>query len=207
MKRMFLAFAAFAMAATMATADTIPNRRVPAQQQQADIPYMPPAAKGWTGCGFGVGASLVNADADFGSPINVGANGYSGSGGVYCDKAWNRFVAGLFADYGRTWGDIETIAGNHVDTITLGGRAGFLVSDTVLAYALAAWKRTDIGSVDFDGIAVGGGLEFRIPGTPFFGGLEYQKTRYTNVMGSTVDINADEVMLRMRYKFSPDGRR
>ncbi len=171
---------------------------------QSDVPYMPPAATGWSGCGAGVHAGLVNADADFGSIVNMGANGQAAGVDIYCDRAFDRFVVGLFVDYSWAFGDIHTLG---VDTdLTVGGRAGFLLTQNILAYALAAWTRADAGSNHYDGIKVGGGLETKIPGAPFFLALEYTKATYANVGGSTVDVNADEVMLRFRYKFNMGAR-
>lgn len=174
-----------------------PKKAVP----QSDIPYMPPAATGWTGCGVSGHAGLVNADADFGAPINIGANGQTAGAGVYCDRAFDRFVIGAFADYNWVFGDLNTLGAENV--WTAGGRAGILVTQSILAYGLVAFKRVELaGSGHQNGYAVGGGLETKLPGAPFFVALEYQKHTYSNVGGSTVDINADEVMLRLRYKFS-----
>ncbi len=186
---------------TPAAAETAAKPRV----AQSDVPYMPPAASGWNGCGGDLHAGLVNADADFGSPVNVGVNGPKAGVGLYCDRAFDRFVIGLFVDYDWAFGDIKTVAGDTND-LTLGGRGGVLLTKDILAYMLVAWSRVDMSAGHINGVKVGGGFETRLPGSPFFVALEYQKATYSNVFGSAVDINADEVMLRLRYKFATGGR-
>ncbi len=161
-------------------------------------------ATGWSGCGVGIHAGIVNADADFGAPINIGSNGQLAGLGAYCDRAFDRFVIGLFGDFSWAFGDIHSKTIGADSDVTLGGRAGVLVTRDILAYALAAWTRVD-GQFKADhitGLKVGGGMEVKIPSSPFFLALEYQKATYSNVAGSSIDINADEVMLRLRYKFS-----
>ena len=177
-----------------AAADTIPGTR-PAPRAAA-------AGPSWTGCGVGVHVGRANADADFGAPINIGANGTMGGVSVLCDGNWDRFVLGLFAEYDRVWGDLHTLGVNS--DITLGGRAGVLITQAALAYAHVAWSRVDAGSglSNIDGIKIGAGIEVKIPDTPFSLDLRYTHAMYENVANSGIDVSADEARLGLNYRFT-----
>lgn len=113
------------------------------------------------------------------------------------DQQMGRFVFGLFGTYGLSTmngegsdlGNIKDFAMERGDDWSAGARAGILVNDSTLLYALAAYTQTDyefsgthIGEAfsqktTFDGITVGGGIEFAVSNSVFLG-LEGTHTFY-----------------------------
>lgn len=107
----------------------------------------------------------------------------------YDQQIGNRFLVGVFGSYGfsgmETSGNIlGDVAGFDIekgDEWSIGARAGILVNPRTLAYILAAYTATDyefsgfIGNssgsttVDFDGITVGGGVEFALTQNVYLG--------------------------------------
>ena len=157
-----------------------------------------PVTSGWTGCGLGLHVSRVNADVDLG-PINIGANGHTAGVSALCDVAFDRLVLGVFVDYDRMWGDLEAIVNSD---LTVGGRAGVLVTQAALFYAHAGWSRVDLaGGSDLDGYKVGIGVEVKIPSAPVSLDLRYTHGMYDNVMGSGLDASSDSVRLGLVYRF------
>ena len=160
-----------------------------------------PVASGYTGCGVGLHASRVNADADFGAPINIGANGFSAGVSALCDVAFDRLVLGAFIDYDRVWGDLHTIG---VDSLlSIGARGGVLVTQATLLYAHVGWNRADIsgGGSNIDGYFGGLGTEVRLQGTPVSLDLRWTHREFADVMGSSIDASTDEFRLGLVYKF------
>jgi opacity protein-like surface antigen len=169
--------------------------------EQSDVPYMPPAAKGWSGCGVGAHVGIANADTDT-APVNLGVNGYLGGAEVFCDANWGVFLIGAFASYDRFWGDLHTFAGVAAKSdITIGARVGVLASQSALLYTHAGWSWVDsLG--DGNGPKVGAGVEVKLPNAPFFLDLRYTHTMYGDAPVGFVPMNADEVRLGLKYKFS-----
>lgn len=112
------------------------------------------------------------------------------------DIARGRFLFGVFGSYGFNdmSGEGSAISGGKVSSFTLekgsewsvGARAGLIVAPRTLAYILAAYTQTEYdisgidaskpagkqsfsGGADFDGITVGGGVEFALTSNIFFG--------------------------------------
>ncbi len=181
----------------------------------SDVPYMPPAATGWTGCGVGVHAGRTNADTATdlgipGFPINIGANGTKAGGEVYCDANFGVFLVGAFVSYDWVWGDLHTLGVDN--DLTVGGRAGVLVSQSALVYGHAGWSQigasgpaAKAGADNADGIKVGAGIEVKVPNAPFFLDLRYTHVMYDSafkVGKMPIDVDADEIRLGLRYKFS-----
>jgi outer membrane immunogenic protein len=79
------------------------------------------------------------------------------------------------------------------DEWSIGARAGLLVNDRTLAYILAAYTQTEysFGDTDitFDGVTVGGGVEFALTQNVFLG-VEGTHTFYgEELLGDTNDGN------------------
>ncbi len=208
-RRAIMAFAAglaaaFAIIVALAPPAKAADKGGP-KAEVSDVPYMPPAAKGWSGCGVGMHIGRANADTDV-APVNQGVNGYTGGGELFCDAAFGVFVIGAFAEYDRIWGDLNTFAGIAAKSdITIGARVGVLASQSALLYTHAGWSWVDsLG--DSNGLKVGAGIEVKLPNAPFFLDLRYTHAMYDNVPIGFVPMNADEVRLGLKYKFSPNGR-
>ena len=190
----FLAFLYVFFLADKAKAESLKN----APPAQASI--IPAAVPGWTGCGVGLHGSRVNAEADFGAPINIGANGYSAGVSALCDLAFDRLVLGVFVDWDKVWGDLHTIGVNSI--LTVGGRAGVLVTQATLLYAHAGWNRVDLsGGSDINGYSLGLGSEVKLQGTPVALDMRWTHREFADVMGSGIDASSDEFRLGLTYKF------
>lgn len=130
----------------------------------------------------------------------VNSRGALGGGRLGFDWARGRLLFGAFAEY--NFSNMESnasIAGlgnfslEKQDEWAVGGRVGYIVAPRTMVYALAAYKQTeyDVKGLDnpvlgltnvssgatFDGVAVGGGIEFALMANVFLG-LEYQHTFY-----------------------------
>lgn len=152
------------------------------------------AEPNWTGCYVGghVGYSSATTEADLNTPlapVGVNFDGLGASGANFgalagCDLriAGSPFVVGAFADFTRQ--DLEheitltvgvpvaSVRYSIEDSYSIGGRLGYLVNPTTLAYALAAhtWAQTSpltvagasFGTSDLTGWTIGGGIETQI---------------------------------------------
>jgi outer membrane immunogenic protein len=156
--------------------------------------YAPEAA--WTGFYLGLGGGGGAANHDIKANIEglaaelngLGADGGFGTVEVGYDRQFGRFVAGVFFNYDFT--DINTSASissfsasYDLDGIwTAGGRLGYLVNQSTLAYVLAGYSEAHftvspsnryIGDQTYSGFTVGGGLETHLGGN-WFGKVEYR---------------------------------
>lgn len=162
----------------------------------------PANAASRTGCGVAVTGSLDSAVLE----DVLGANGYGVSGGVLCDRQWERIVLGVFANYGIGRFDW---AGNDIDTQgwQAGGRAG-VVLDTTLVYVLAAYEELNAEVVGFDvdltGPVLGGGVEVAL-WQGWSGRLEYQRAMLETEGFGSAEVNIDRVSAGLVWKFNgPD---
>lgn len=134
-------------------------------------------------------AVTVSGDSrEIASIDGVNSSGLVGDGRIGFDVARGRFLFGVFGSYG--FNQMETdasIAGLGSASIekgeewSAGARAGILVNPRTLAYILAAYTQTDYefgiaggGSsssreITFDGVTVGGGVEFAVTNNVFLG--------------------------------------
>lgn len=194
----------------------------------------------WTGCHIGahVGYSSTNTDAglnvDAGwlGAASVGADGLAASGvafggGVGCDYriTGSNFVLGAFGDFTRN--DLDHGLSANIDLFgikakanakysiedawTVGGRLGYLVTESVMVYGLAGYTKADTSPLsvsiagdingkasfktsDLDGWVVGGGVELNIADGWFVKG-EYRYTRYdgdnVTILPGVADLNLD----------------
>ena len=151
--------------------------------------------------------SAIDTNMLSGTTMNVanvsglGSNGSLIGLGVNCDWRLDSFVLGAFADY--QWHNGQDVTANLGPAaitfgfdrqMTLGGRAGFMVSESTLAYALLGWTKLSSSGVsgivtadvpDFTGVVYGGGIETAISKHIKLG-LEY---RHANLDGQTVSLS------------------
>ena len=172
----------------------------------------------------------------------LNSHGFIGGGRLGYDFARGRFLAGVFGEY--NFSGMETtanIAGvgafgiEKEDEWSIGARVGYIVAPRTLAYVLAAYTQTEYsvtgldnpiiagtfdkrsGGATFDGISVGGGIEFALTQNVFFG-LEYTHTFYgeeklidlystASNVGISVDddLDEDKVMGTLKIKFNGFG--
>jgi len=195
MKKLPLAFASLALLTASAFAADLP----PAPAYIPPPPPPPPIAN-FTGCNInvGYGYGLWNQDqfaetagrVPLTSNVASGGRGWLGRGGVGCDYQFGvnglgNFVVGAFADYDvmNVHGDFEAnstgLAGEEKQTGAwyAGGRAGYLVTPSLLTYVDGGYTQTRFGQFNlnttgtgvptnllqahtYNGWFLGGGLEY-----------------------------------------------
>lgn len=178
---------------------------------------------------FGVsspGISLPLANLD-----GWNSDGGIGGGRIGFDYARGRLLFGLFAEYNISSmeGEAALLPGlpggmtfglEKDDEWSVGGRLGYIVAPRTLAYVLAAYTQTDYNltgfnaatlvgfdvkdSATFDGVTVGGGIEFALTGNVFFG-LEYAHTFYGEE--TLLDISKKNGIDGPNNKFGRNGFR
>jgi opacity protein-like surface antigen len=186
--------------------------------------------------------AVAGDSRELGSIDGVNSHGFIGGGRIGFDYARGRLLFGAFADY--NFSGMETNAsvagiGNFdlrkEDEWTIGGRIGYIVAPRTLAYVLAGYTQTEysVGGLDnaviaplftsvrsgatFDGVTVGGGIEFALAANVFFG-LEYQHTFYgeeTLIDAYNADLNQgikviddldeDKIMATLKIKLNGLG--
>lgn len=150
---------------------------------------------------FGEGVNTIDGDSkESGSIDGINSHGGIGGGRVGFDWARGKILFGVFGEYNFT--NMKTdvsIAGvgnfglEKDDEWSVGGRIGYVVAPRTLLYVLAAYTQTEynvtgLGAIDFgdasvksgatfDGISVGGGIEFALTNNVFLG-MEYAHTFY-----------------------------
>ncbi|MGO9170484.1 MAG: outer membrane protein [Rhodomicrobium sp.] len=200
-----------------------------------DAPVYVPETS-WTGfyLGVGGGGGAVNHDlkATFGK-LSGELNGLGGDGGfgtveVGYDRQFGHFVAGVFFNYDFT--DINTSgsissgskglsASYDLDGLwSVGGRFGYLVNPSTLAYVLGAYSQAHfaispsnpyIGDQTYSGFSVGGGLETRLGGNWFvkaeyrFTALDTQTLFNKKSLNITDDADIHEGRVVLSYKLGP----
>jgi outer membrane immunogenic protein len=195
MKRLVLALTAVAAFAAPAFAADM------AARPYTKAPMMAAPITNWTGCwvGAGAGYGLTNNDSYLRDNITglttttrttQGARGYLGTVGAGCDYQFNNFVIGGFAD-----GDWTGIRGDHTgqspgavglsatgrQTLdyawNVGGRAGYLITPSLLTYFTAGYTQahfTGVNYVNLVGTPTGFGIASQNYGGYFIGaGDEY----------------------------------
>ena len=115
-----------------------------------------------------------------------GLNSSGITGGLqigYDQQIGNRFVVGVFGSYDlssmnttATVSDVTMTLIEKGDEWSIGARAGYLLHPRVMAYVLAAYTQADwefIGDqrkdITFDGLTIGGGLEYALSRNVFLG--------------------------------------
>lgn len=164
--------------------------------------------------GFGCQATIIGGmssiktdtgiDTNFGGPITANVANVNGLGsrgslvglGAGCDWQVDRFVLGAFGDY--VWHNGNEVSANVIlgaglgitmgfdQQWTIGGRGGFMVTDTTLAYLLLGYTKLSSSGIsgivtadvpDFTGVVLGGGIETTISKHIKLG-LEYRHTAF-----------------------------
>ena len=176
-----------------------------------------PAAPTWSGMYFGgsIGYGWNDSDNVYNDTDGVhSVVGEDADGGLVSlvwgyDCQWDRIVVGVFGDI--DWSDISR--GRDQDGMTIdrsyniGGRIGYLVRPTTLAFVTAGYSRAhfdndgwwDIndggviypgrGDANFDGYFIGGGLETMLGNGFFLRG----EVRYAKYDAETTNANSDGV--------------
>jgi opacity protein-like surface antigen len=193
----------------------------------------------WTNCDqvttLGGGYETVPGDSTEVSSLDgLNSTGIVGDIRLGYDQQVNRFVVGVFGTYGLSSMEAEGTNALFGDSFTLergddwsiGARAGLLVNDSTLLYILAAYTQTEYDlritsgaassskTTTFDGVTVGGGVEFALASNVFLG-IEGTHTFYgsetifdtydpaTNV-GTSVedDLGETKVMGTLKIKLN-----
>jgi len=133
--------------------------------------------------------NLIAADSrEIANLDGLNSTGIVGDIRLGYDQQMGRFLLGAFGSYGFSnmdadgaIADIGSFKLERGDDWSVGARAGVLVNNSTLLYALAAYTQTeyDLSVTDgantlsktttFDGITVGGGIEFAVSNNVFFG--------------------------------------
>jgi outer membrane immunogenic protein len=189
-----------------------------------DAPIYAPASS-WTGfhVGLGVGGEAVDhkLSAAGTSFDGVSATGVIGTVEVGYDRQFGAFVAGVYFNYDFGDNVATTLKTGAVDAAiaqtdswSAGGRLGYLVNPSTLAYALGGYtqSRFELQGVtgisagrDFDGWTVGGGLETKLGGNWTLKG-EYRYTEFESVKPTLaptlrIDSSVQSARLVLSYKF------
>ena len=152
------------------------------------------------GCGVGASVGWTNADLELPGPINIGANGSRIGGRALCDGQFQSFIFGLFVDYDWQFGDLNTLGVRN--ELGLGGKLGIAVSQSATLYTHAGWYRADGTFGHVDGLGYGVGSTLKLAGSPFEIDLRATRKVYDNVLGSGLDVNADEFKATLVYKLN-----
>jgi outer membrane immunogenic protein len=114
----------------------------------------------------------------------LNSSGITGGAQLGYDQQLGRFVVGVFGSYDLS--SMDTTGSDGTDDFTLidkgdewsvGARFGYLLHPRVLAYVLAAYTQADWTfhdgddekEITFDGVTVGGGLEYALTQNVFLG--------------------------------------
>lgn len=134
-------------------------------------------------------ASVAGDSREVGSLDGLNSTGIVGDIRLGYDQQVNRFIIGIFGSYGLSSMEAEgtnTLFGDSFtlergDDWSIGARAGVLVNDRTLLYILAAYTQTEYDlsftqgdetsskTTTFDGVTVGGGVEFALASNVFLG--------------------------------------
>jgi outer membrane immunogenic protein len=143
--------------------------------------------EGHDGNGNGTVFGFIPQDVEVGKTVDLlGLNGLNsfgliGGGQIGADYQMGRFVVGAFGSYDisdmetefTVWDQTEVIASKELEW-SAGARFGVLVNPETLLYGLAAYTETEykIGDDDkhsYDGVTIGGGIEFAATNNVFLG--------------------------------------
>jgi outer membrane immunogenic protein len=192
-----------------------------------------------TGKKFSAGSHVtVPGDSrEIGSIDGINSHGGIGGGRVGFDWARGKILFGVFGEYNFTNMKTEaSIAGvgnfglEKDDEWSVGGRIGYVVAPRTLLYVLAAYTQTEYNltglnainfgdasvksGATFDGISVGGGIEFALTNNVFLG-MEYAHTFYgeediLNVYSASAnqgikvvdDLDEDKILGTLKIKLN-----
>lgn len=193
------------------------ERNVPAGGCDSDEALVDPSSK-----------DIANLDG-------LNSSGLVGDARIGFDIARGRFLFGVFGSYGfnnmETTGSVGDFAGFKLEKDeewSVGARAGVIVAPRTLAYILAAYTETTYNAsgfvgpvsgskdVDFQGVTVGGGVEFALTQNIFLG-VEGTHTFYgeetlidsgaspVGGFGTRLNDDLDETKVMGTLKFKLNG--
>ena len=193
-----------------------------------DAPAYVPDAGIWSGfyVGAGIGGGMTNDDLK-GSLTRIrqedpslevkglGGEGIFGTVEVGYDRQFGRFVGGVFFDYdfSNITGDFALNLGSNTykatwtlnDSWSAGGRVGYLVNPSTLAYFLAAYTQAEysvpagLQNPDREGVTLGGGLETQLGGHWFLK-AEYRFTSLDSVTLYNKNFDAGTVNVKLTIR-------
>lgn len=169
-------------------------------------------AGGWTGCGVGVGGSIVNGQAydGFLSPIGISLQGEKGDVQLFCDRQMGQFVVGAAVSYGLFWGDVKDAGIKN----EWGGllRAGVLTDKAQdnLFYLHAGGTHISGDDGHASGYKLGFGDEWKLgnAGAPVTIDMRYSYTQFSpSDFGAPtgVKVNSNEVRIGINLGFYRDS--
>ena len=172
---------------------------------RAQPSYDAPTPSGWTGVSIDAHGSLATALANGGGPVDIASTGQLAGVALAVNYRFGSSPLVVGADVGYDWvfGDLHTLGIN--DTITVGGRLGFLATYKTLVYTRAEWIRAQASGGNSDGWGLGGGIEVKLADTPVSVGIEYMHDWMDHQsLGPSIDVSADKVTARLRFNFDSD---
>ena len=148
---------------------------------------------------FYVGAhgAIVNADMDFGAPINLGSNGQAVGGRIGADLTLGQFFVGAFIDADKVMGDLNTLGVDWDASANI--RAGANLGKSKL-YGIFGAARTFGSGQHLDAWQYGVGTELQLGDSNWSARLEYVRRDYRNVPFG-LELEADIVKAGINYKF------
>jgi outer membrane immunogenic protein len=184
----------------------------------------------WTGfhVGLGVGAEALDHKVVIGDPVTfdgISSTGVIGTVEVGYDRQYGNLVVGLFFNYDFGDNVATTLEGAgldikvaQTDSWTVGGRVGYLVNPSTMAYVLGGYTETTLElqgvtgiswNPTLDGWTVGGGLETKLGGN-WTAKAEYRYTEYNSVspirnVPVSVETSEQSARLVLSYKFDLFG--
>lgn len=174
--------------------------------------------------GYDPGSPMLPAIDGLVQPLfglnGLDTSGLTGGGQIGFDISRGRFVFGLFGAYDLSTAettvslaDTEIKAIEKGDEWSVGARLGYIVAPRTLTYVLAAYTQSDFSfsgagdtkgvpngqtkDVTFDGLTLGGGIEFALTSNVFFG-IEGTHTFYGKEVISDFHNNEDRGRVGVR---------
>ncbi len=160
---------------------------------------------------LGAGGALSSQKLDTaGASVTIAGDGYTGTAGIGCDMTFDRVVIG-----GRGRYEISKLSGQVLGADwqsnaawEVAMRAGVLVQPSILLYAVAGLKGTEIDyagmlSLDTKGLMFGGGLELELSKhIAVF--AEYNHVQFGGWKDSGVELkpSTDAIMAGVRIRFN-----
>lgn len=165
-----------------------------------EIPGATPKSP-WTGLGVSVYGSMLDADIAI-SPFTFGSDGNEAGIGVSYDVAMGAFLVGVGAEYGRVFGDLNTIGLDAA--MALYGKVGVFATPSTLIYMRGGRSRLDTTAGNLDGWQWGPGVEVKMPTAPLFFRLEHLMGNYNlgDIGGPPIDADMNVTRFAITYKFN-----
>ncbi len=151
----------------------------------------------------GYDAAVPEHDVITKSKFDSNDSGAVGGILVGVDKQFGRFVVGVFGEY--NWADLQ----GHDGDWAINGRAGFLLSQRLLAYGRVGYGQADYDDATYSGWKVGGGLEYALTENVSLGSVytyqNYDQETVVNTPGLVVKDEFDEHRIMVDLKIKLNG--